>query len=141
MHPVTAKVPIPALVRGDELITATGLFGESIRLAQKAENGGRGLSAGMFIGNPFTDVPALQSYSFAVTDNDPKLARRQAVEIAESFWANHTKMRVPLVTLEQMASLVWLPQSGTVALVDAADATSSGASGDSNAEDVPGARS
>jgi microcystin degradation protein MlrC len=133
VHPVTAKVAIPALARGDELITATGLFGESIRLAQKAENGGRGLSAGMFIGNPFTDVPALQSYSFAVTDNDPELARQEAVRIAESFWANHTKMRVPLVSLEQMASLVLLPQSGTVALVDAADATSSGASGDSNA--------
>ncbi|MBJ7392740.1 MAG: M81 family metallopeptidase [Chthoniobacterales bacterium] len=133
VHPVTAKVAIPALVRGDELITATGLFGESIRLAQKTENGGHGLSAGMFIGNPFTDVPALQSYSFAVTDNDPELARQEAVRIAESFWANHTKMRVPLVSLEQMASLVLLPQSGTVAIVDAADATSSGASGDSNA--------
>src|SRR3954447_6107108 len=29
VRPVIAAVPIPALVRGDELITATGLFGRS----------------------------------------------------------------------------------------------------------------
>src|SRR4051812_3234311 len=58
VQPVTACVAIPALVRGDELITATGLFGESIRAAQAAEQAPGGLSAGMFIGNPFTDVPA-----------------------------------------------------------------------------------
>jgi len=33
-RPVTARVPIPALVRGDQLITATGLFGGFIQEAQ-----------------------------------------------------------------------------------------------------------
>jgi len=133
VKPVTAKVAVPALVRGDELITATGLFGQSIKIAQDVETGPGGLSAGMFIGNPFTDVPALQTYSFVVTDNDPALATREAVRIAENFWANHDKMRVPLVSLEEMARIAKAHTAGTVALVDAADATSSGASGDSNA--------
>ena len=134
VRPVTAKVAIPALVRGDELITATGRFGESIRIAQGVENGPRGLSAGMFIGNPFTDVPELQTYSFVVTDGDPELAEREALRIAESFWANHESMRVPLCSLGEMAAILASHESGgTVALVDAADATSSGASGDSNA--------
>jgi microcystin degradation protein MlrC len=132
-RPVTAKVAIPALVRGDELITETGLFGNSIRLAQQVESGAGGLSAGMFIGNPFTDVPALQTYSFVVTDNDPELAACEAVRIAESFWPNRHRMRVPLVGLDEMASRLLQPSRGTIALVDAADATSSGASGDSNA--------
>lgn len=133
VRPVTAKVAIPALVRGDELITATGLFGQSIRIAQEVENGPLGLSAGMFIGNPFTDVPALQTYSFVVTDGDPALAQREAIRIAESFWANHSAMQVPLVSLEEMTRIVSGHTLGTVAIVDAADATSSGASGDSNA--------
>ena len=133
VRPVTAKVAIPALVRGDELITATGLFGQSIRAAQAVENSAGGLSAGMFIGNPFTDVPALQTYSFVVTDNDPARAEREAITIAEGFWANHERMFVPLVSLDEMARLAAANRSGTVALVDAADATSSGASGDSNA--------
>ena len=133
VRPVTAKVNIPALVRGDELITATGLFGESIRIAQQVESGPRGLSAGMFIGNPFTDVPSLQTYSFVVTDNDPQLAELATLKIADSFWANHEKMEVPLVSLDTMAATALASKSGTLGLVDAADATSSGASGDSNA--------
>lgn len=131
--PVTAKVAIPALVRGDELITATGLFGESIRMAQQIENGPGGLSAGMFIGNPFTDVPALQTYSFVVTDNDPQLAQREALRIADSFWKNRERMFVPLKSLREMQQIVMEHRQGTLGLVDAADATSSGASGDSNA--------
>jgi microcystin degradation protein MlrC len=132
-RPVTAKVAIPALVRGDELITATGLFGKSIRMAQDAENGPLGLSAGMFIGNPFTDVPELQSYSFVVTDGDEELAIKESIKIAENFWSNHQYMRVPLVSLQEMAAQLKADKQGTVAIVDAADATSSGASGDSNA--------
>jgi microcystin degradation protein MlrC len=132
-RPTTAKVAIPALVRGDELITETGLFGNSIRLAQQIESSPSGLSAGMFIGNPFTDVPDLQTYSYVVTDNDPDLAAREAIRIAESFWPNRHRMQVPLVSLDEMATRLQQPSRGTIALVDAADATSSGASGDSNA--------
>ncbi len=133
VKPVTAKVAIPALVRGDELITATGRFGECIRMAQAAETGSRGLSAGMFIGNPFTDVPALQTYSFVVTDHDIDLAKREALLIATKFWENHAVMQVPLVSLDEMARIASVHTKGTMAFVDAADATSSGASGDSNA--------
>ena len=133
VRPVTAKVSIPALVRGDELITATGKFGEAIRMAQRVENGPAGLSAGMFIGNPFTDVPSLRSYSFVVTDNDSELASKEALAIAENFWSHHESMQVPLVSLEEMSRQLMSGIKGTVGLVDAADATSSGASGDSNA--------
>ena len=59
LKPVTVRVRVPALVRGDELITDSGIYGECIRLAQKIEESDEGLSAGMFIGNPFTDVPEL----------------------------------------------------------------------------------
>lgn len=133
VQPVTAKVAIPALVRGDELITETGLLGRSIRLAQEVEKSPRGLSAGIFIGNPFTDVPELQTYSFVVTDNDADMAKREAIRIAEDFWENHELMKMNLVGLEELDSLLKEHTKGTIALVDAADATSSGASGDSNA--------
>jgi microcystin degradation protein MlrC len=132
VRPVTAKVAIPALVRGDELITETGLIGQSMQIAKDVENSPLGLSSGLFIGNPFTDVPALQTYSFVVTDNDPEMAEREAIRIAESFWANHEKMQVPLVSLDEMALIARNHTQGTLALIDAADATSSGASGDSN---------
>jgi microcystin degradation protein MlrC len=132
VKPVTARVKIPALVRGDELITATGLFGESIRAAQAIEATPGGLSAGMFIGNPFTDVRELRSNSLVVIDGDEERARREAEKMAAGFWRHREKMQVPLTSLKDSVAMA-KDTSGTVALVDAADATSSGASGDSNA--------
>jgi microcystin degradation protein MlrC len=139
-RPITARVPIPALVRGDELITETGLFGQCIALAKEGEQSPTGLSAGMFIGNPFTDVPELGTYSFVVTNDDESFARDLAIRMAELFWTYHEKMQVPLISLSELQSTVnsifgsrTPGANGTIALVDAADATSSGASGDSNA--------
>lgn len=130
--PVTARVSLPALVRGDELITETGAIRETIEAARLFEEGDRGLSAGIFIGNPFTDVPELQSYAFAVSNGDEAEAEAKALELADLFWKQHEKMQVPLVSVDAAMSLLQAEKRGTVALVDAADATSSGASGDSN---------
>jgi microcystin degradation protein MlrC len=131
VRPVTAYVPIPALVRGDELKTATGLFGRIIRQAQSVEASPGGLSAGMFIGNPFTDVADLRSNSFVVTDNDPARAEREAIALAQDFWSVRERLQAKLVPLADAVAAAKAAK-GTVILVDAADATSSGASGDSN---------
>ena len=132
VKPVIAKVDIPALVRGDELITETGLFGRSIRAAQAIEESPGGLAAGMFIGNPFTDVPDLRSNSLVITDNDPEMAQREALELATGFWQVREKLQAPLKSLDEAVRIAF-DTEGTVIFSDAADATSSGASGDSNA--------
>ena len=132
-RPVTARVKIPALARGDELITETGAIGECIRLAQQIEAGRGGLSAGVMWGNPFTDVPELRSNSVVTMDADEATARRSAIELANIFWKHHEKMRVPLTNLEESIRIASGVTQGTVVMMDAADATSSGASGDSNA--------
>ena len=132
IRPVTARVAIPALVRGDELITATGVFGKMIGQAQQIEQSAGGVSAGMFIGNPFTDVPELCCDSVVVTDNDPERAEREALRLAIEFWEQRQKMQARLTSLDESVRLAKATE-GTVILMDPADATSSGASGDSNA--------
>ncbi|MCB2041751.1 MAG: M81 family metallopeptidase, partial [Rhodoferax sp.] len=59
VKPTIARVTIPALVRGDELITKTGCYGSLVREARRLELEGTAMSAGIMIGNPFTDVPEL----------------------------------------------------------------------------------
>jgi microcystin degradation protein MlrC len=135
VNPVTAIVRIPALVRGDELITATGLIGNRIRECEAFEAAG-GLSGNMFWGNPFTDVPQLCSYSIMISDNDETFAVEAATCTAEAFWADRAAMQAPLVGIKEAidrAGQILDEGRGTVILIDAADATSSGASGDSNA--------
>ncbi len=131
VRPVTATVAVPALVRGNELITETGVFGQSIRRAQAIEADPKGLSAGMFIGNPFTDVPDLRCNSLVVTDDDPDLAEREAVAMATEFWSNRARMQAKLIDLDTAIERA-MALEGPVIFTDAADATSSGASGDSN---------
>ncbi len=131
IRPVTAKVEIPAIVRGDELITSTGIFGRLIQQAQQIETSPGGLSAGYFIGNPFTDVPELRSYSVVTTDGDAPRAEREAIRLAEAFWPDRSRMQAKLTSVAESVRRA-ATLKGTVALVDAADATSSGASGDSN---------
>ena len=130
--PTTARVQIPLLARGDELITATGRFGEAIRICQEIEASEGGLAAGVVIGNPFTDVPDLQSNILVTTDGDPERAQQEAERLARFMWQNRHHFVARLTPLEEAVRLAEETEGLTV-FSDAADSTASGASGDSNA--------
>ena len=128
---VIARVVIPALVRGDELITKSGCYGELLAETQRLEAEGAALAAGVMIGNPFTDVPELCSQVIVATDGDPAGAKREAERIAGEFWPLRHRMQGKLISLGRAIAQA-RGIDGPVIFTDAADATSSGATGDSN---------
>ncbi len=130
-RPVIARVVVPALVRGDELITETGVYGRIIDRAAQLEREGIALAAGLMIGNPFTDVPELCSQAIVITDADPDRAEREAIQLAEAFWPDRARMQADLTAVEDAIEAA-RDLDGTAIFTDAADATSSGATGDSN---------
>jgi microcystin degradation protein MlrC len=130
IHPAIARVVIPALVRGDELITRTGCYGDLIRECQRLEREGKAIAAGVMIGNPFTDVPELCS-QVLVMSTDPAVAQKEAVRLAEEFWPNRHRMQGKFISLERAIAQA-RTMRGPVVFTDAPDATSSGATGDSN---------
>ncbi|HQZ11877.1 MAG TPA: M81 family metallopeptidase [Devosia sp.] len=130
--PVMARVVIPALVRGDELITATGCYGDLIRECQRIERDGTALAAGIMIGNPFTDVPELSSQVIVTTNGDRATAEREALRLAKEFWPLRFRMQGKLIALDRAIAQA-KTMKGPLIFTDAADATSSGATGDSNA--------
>jgi len=132
IRPVRIRVPVPALVRGQECITGTGLFGRWVRETIVFEESPGGLAGGFFIGNPFTDVPDLASNVFLIADGDDRAACALGCRLAREFWEHRAAMQQPLTPLEEAVRLAKAAK-GRVVLVDAADATSSGATGDSNA--------
>jgi microcystin degradation protein MlrC len=131
-RPTTARVVIPALVRGDELITKNGCYGDLLRECRRLETEGVALAAGIMIGNPFTDVPELCSQVLVMTDGDAAVAEREATRLAQEFWPLRFRMQGKLVKLDRAIAQA-KSIAGPVIFTDAADATSSGASGDSNA--------
>jgi microcystin degradation protein MlrC len=131
LQPVIARAVIPALVRGDELITRTGCYGDLIREAQRIERNGTALAAGIMIGNPFTDVPELCCQVLVATDGREETAQAEAIRLAEEFWPLRHRMQGKFISLERAIAQATTMQ-GPVVFTDAADATSSGATGDSN---------
>jgi microcystin degradation protein MlrC len=128
---VAARIRIPALVRGKELITENGLFGNQTNYAKLLLDDKDILSAGFFIGNPFTDVPELCSQAYVYTNNEEELAKKHVLKMANDFWPNRSKMQTELLSLEESIEL-GSKSEGTIVFTDAADAPSSGALGDSN---------
>ena len=133
VKPVTARIRIPALVRGEELHTATGLFGGIIAQARNETAKQDGvLAAAFMIGNPFTDVPELCCQPVVTTDNDPARAEALVRQLADAFWAERTRMQANLTGLEEAVRDA-AGRKGPVVFSDPADAPSSGAPGDSPA--------
>ncbi|MCP8939110.1 M81 family metallopeptidase [Alsobacter sp. SYSU M60028] len=125
-----ARVVIPALARGDECVTKSGCYGDLIREAQRIERDGTVLAAGIMIGNPFTDVPELCSQVLVCTAGDEATAKAEATRIAEEFWPLRFRMQSKFISLERAIAQAETIK-GPVVFTDAADATSSGATGDS----------
>jgi microcystin degradation protein MlrC len=132
LKPVIGRVSIPALVRGNELITRTGCFGDIVREAQRWEREDRVLAAAMMIGNPFTDVPELCSQLIVTAPSDAALPRDDMRHLAQEFWEQRFRMQGVLIPMDRAIAQAKTIK-GPVVFTDAADATSSGASGDSNA--------
>ena len=130
-RPVIARVVMPALVRGDELITKSGCYGDLLLECRRLEGEGVAQAAGIMIGNPFTDVPELCSQVLVMTDGDPAGAEREAKRLSEMFWPLRHRMQGKLVPVDRAIAQA-KTIDGPVIFTDAADATSSGATGDSN---------
>jgi len=131
LQPGIVRVQIPALVRGDECITKTGCYGDLIREAQLLERNGTTVAAGIMIGNPFTDVPELCCQVLLAFDGSPDAASSDAEALAQRFWQQRHRLQGKFISLD-MAIEQARHMDGPVVFTDAADATSSGASGDSN---------
>ena len=133
------RAEIPALVRGDNMVTKphanTGYVDTLMSQIVALERDAPGiLSADLFWGNPFTDVPELGCQVLIAVEagnaTAEALARETALKIAQGFWEGVGKMQAELMpTAEAVRQAAALQGQGTCIMTDAADATSSGATG------------
>ena len=115
----------------DELLTKTGIFGKAIDICKDLEKNERVLSSGIFIGNPFTDVPDLCSNVVVTHTGSHSWAYNEIKKIAKYMWENREKFVAELTPINEAIKLAKASEGLTI-FSDAADAPSSGASGDSN---------
>jgi microcystin degradation protein MlrC len=90
------------------------------------------LAAGLATVQPWLDIPELGTAVVVVTDGDAGLARELCAGLAADVWDRRRDYMPELVPVEQAVREACAERDGLVVLSDSADATTSGAPGDSN---------
>jgi len=132
VRPVTAfaRIPmVPPAERANTQNPASASYAFRERL-QALEADLRILSAGLTTVQPWLDVPELGSSVLITTVDDAGLAETECRSLASSVWSHRADYLPELVTVEEAVRQA-REIDGLVVLSDAADATTSGAPGDS----------
>jgi microcystin degradation protein MlrC len=132
-RPVTAFQKLPLVVPAERANTqdpASVSYLFRTRL-QEWEADRRILAAGLATVQPWLDIPELGTAVVVVADGDADLARRRCAELAAEVWRRRRDYLPELVSVEEGVRLA-LAGDGLVVLSDSADATTSGAPGDSS---------
>jgi len=133
-RPVTAFQKVPMVVPAERANTqdrASVSFAFRERL-QRLEANPRILSAGLATVQPWLDIPELGSSVLVVADDDTELARQECARLASEVWQRRREYLPELVGVEEAVREAFREQAkGLVVLSDSADATTSGAPGDS----------
>jgi microcystin degradation protein MlrC len=132
-RPATALVKVPCVLPAERANTelAGGASAELKRKLQQLESRPEVLTAGLATVQPWLDVPQLGSAVIVTTDGRPDLAEQAASGVASELWRRREEYLPQLWSIEDAVRLAHANQSGLVVLSDAADATTSGAPGDS----------
>lgn len=131
-RPTTAYCKIPAVVPAENSNTEAnaGIAVDLKRRVVELEARSNVLSAGIAPVQPWMDIPQFGSSVVITTDNDPEAARAACASIAEEFWRRRREYMPTLISVEDAVRLAH-EENGLTVLSDAADATTSGAPGDS----------
>jgi microcystin degradation protein MlrC len=132
-RPTVAFQKVPAVYPVERANTqaASGVSVDLRRRLQELEAMPEVLSAGIATVQPWLDIPDLGSAVVVTTDNRPELACELCRDLAGELWNRRDEYRSELVSIEDAVRLAHQCRDGLVVLSDAADATTSGAPGDS----------
>ena len=132
-QPCVAFSKIPAVVPAERSSTeaATGVAVEFKQRLVELEAEPRVLAAGLTPVQPWLDIPELGSSVLVTTDRDPAFACEASGQLADTFWRRRHEYLPELVSAEDAVRKALDVSDGLVVLSDAADATTSGAPGDS----------
>jgi microcystin degradation protein MlrC len=132
-RPVTAFQKIPMVVpaeRGNTQNPASVSHGFKCRL-EELEKQPNILSAGLATVQPWLDIPELGSAVLVVADGDGDLAGTECGRLAADLWRRRREYLPELVSVAAGVRAAHENPEGLVVLSDSADATTSGAPGDS----------
>lgn len=132
-RPYTAFQKVPCVLPAERANTetASGVSVDLKRKLQELERRPEVLTAGLATVQPWLDIPQLGSAILVTTSDAPAVAQDLCREIAQELWSRRDEYLPELISIEEAVRLAHENANGLVVLSDAADATTSGAPGDS----------
>ena len=131
IRPATLAARIPWV--GSAFNASTRGDGEFAKFARfvRDQIGGDVLDTSLLHVGCWTDVREYGSAVLVVADGDPMQVRPLAQELANRYWAMRNEFNVPTMSVRDAVAASSMTPSGPVLLLDTADTTGGGASGDS----------
>jgi microcystin degradation protein MlrC len=135
VRPITAFAKMPLVVPAERANTQDpASISHDLRERLQALKRQPGiLCAGLATVQPWLDIPELGSAVVVVSEGDGELAERTCQEIASQVWQRRREYLPELVSVADGVRAAYEEPEGLVVLSDSADATTSGATGDSTA--------
>ena len=133
-RPCTAFQKLPLVVPAERANTQdpNSISFRIREMLQEWERDPRILAAGLATVQPWLDIPELGSAVIIVADGDEELARSHCEELSRYVWEHRRDYLPTLISIEDGVRAAFDERDGLVVLSDSADATTSGAPGDSN---------
>jgi microcystin degradation protein MlrC len=132
VSPVIGHAKLPLLLTAFNASTAWDTPYAQIMQAAKAMEKDPGiLSTSVFLVGSYIDVPDIGCNAVVVADGDLDLAVRKARDLAEVFWARRREFEVETLSVGEAVRRGRKLDGGPVLLLDTADTTGGGSSGDS----------
>ena len=129
--PATTLLRLPMITGGETQNTFIPPLEPIFRRLQEAESRPEVLSAAILMTQAYLDVPQLGWTILIVTDGQPALGARLAAELAPLCWAVREQLVIEYASAAAAMDRALAVQGNPVVLADGADATNSGAGGDS----------
>ncbi|NIA06481.1 MAG: hypothetical protein GWP14_02395 [Actinobacteria bacterium] len=130
-HPVMAWSKVPMVVPADRHNHSEGPLQELLAYVEKAEKMPEVISCSVFAVQPWLDVEELGWSTVVITDGDAELAQKLADEIAQRCWQLREDFIVDKLLPEKAVEKALRISGRPVVISDSADATNSGAPGNS----------
>jgi microcystin degradation protein MlrC len=131
VRPAMALAKLPMLLTAFNASTAWDTpYAQLMHEAKALEKNPAILSASIFLVGSYIDVPDIGCSALIVTDGDVELASTQARKLAERFWARRRDFQVETLGVAEAVKRGRQIEGGPVLLLDTADTTGGGSSGD-----------
>ncbi len=131
VRPVIAHAKLPLVLTAFKSTTlADTPYARLLRVARSLEADRRVLSVSCFLVGSYVDAPDMGCSVVVVTDDDSALALTEAERLARRFWGDRRLYEVETVSVAEAVERGRAIDGGPVLLLDTADTTGGGASGD-----------